>query len=112
MQGALQLPDLPRAVRLLQALLNGHSFPSAYVKRISPDAADSAALTFEFPTRLRDAFVFRPGQFLTLRATIAGEEMRRSYSICSPHQRYLPGELDIGIKPVTAAASRPGPWRN
>ncbi len=47
------------------------------------------------------AFVFQPGQFLTLRATIAGEETRRSYSICSPCQRYLQtGEIDIGIKPV------------
>ena len=56
---------------------------------------------WRFPTLCATAFVFRPGQFLTLRATIAGEETRRSYSICSPCQRYLQtGEIDIGIKPV------------
>ena len=77
-----------------------HFHPLA-VKRVTPDAAGSAAITLAVPDALRDAFVFQPGQFLTLRATIAGEETRRSYSICSPCQRYLQtGEIDIGIKPV------------
>ncbi|HSV83824.1 MAG TPA: 1,2-phenylacetyl-CoA epoxidase subunit PaaE [Ramlibacter sp.] len=77
-----------------------HFHPLA-VKRISPDAAGSAAITLAVPDALRDRFAFRPGQFLTLRATIAGEETRRSYSICSSCQRYLQtGEIDIGIKPV------------
>jgi ring-1,2-phenylacetyl-CoA epoxidase subunit PaaE len=75
-----------------------HSLP---IKRITPDAAGSAAVTLAVPEALRDEFDFRPGQFLTLRATIAGEDVRRSYSICSPHQRYrAAGEIDIGIKPV------------
>jgi ring-1,2-phenylacetyl-CoA epoxidase subunit PaaE len=77
-----------------------HFHPLA-VKRVSPDAAGSAAITLAVPDALRDTFDFRPGQFLTLRATIAGEETRRSYSICSPCQHYLQtGEIDIGIKPV------------
>jgi ring-1,2-phenylacetyl-CoA epoxidase subunit PaaE len=71
------------------------------VKRVTPDAAGSAAITLAVPDALRDAFVFQAGQFLTLRATIAGEETRRSYSICSPCHLYLQtGEIDIGIKPV------------
>jgi ring-1,2-phenylacetyl-CoA epoxidase subunit PaaE len=71
------------------------------VKRISPDAAGSAAITLAVPEALRDTFDFQPGQFLTMRAAIDGEETRRSYSICSPHQRYLQtGEIDVGIKPV------------
>lgn len=71
------------------------------VQRVTPDAAGSAAITFEVPTALREAFDFRPGQFLTLRASIGGQEVRRNYSICSPHQRYLEaGEIDVGIKPV------------
>src|SRR5688572_23565207 len=76
-------------------------FHQLTVTRVSPDAAGSAAITLAVPDALRDRFVFQPGQFLTLRATIAGEETRRSYSICSPCQRYLQtGEIDIGIKPV------------
>lgn len=71
------------------------------IKRVTPDAAGSAAITFEVPPGLRDAFDFRPGQFLTLRAPIDGQDVRRNYSICSPHQRYLDaGEIDVGIKPV------------
>lgn len=71
------------------------------IKRVTPDAAGSAAITFEVPPELRDAFDFRPGQFLTLRASIDGQDVRRNYSICSPHQRFRDaGEIDVGIKPV------------
>src|SRR5512140_292072 len=71
------------------------------VSRVTPEAAGSAAITFAVPADLRSVFDFQPGQFLTLRAQIAGVEIRRSYSICSPHQRYrTDGEIDIGIKPV------------
>jgi ring-1,2-phenylacetyl-CoA epoxidase subunit PaaE len=71
------------------------------IKRVTPDAAGSAAITFEVPPELREAFDFRPGQFLTLRASIDGQDARRNYSICSPHQRYRDaGEIDVGIKPV------------
>jgi ring-1,2-phenylacetyl-CoA epoxidase subunit PaaE len=75
-----------------------HELP---VKRVTPDAAGSAAITFEVPPALRSAFDFKPGQFLTVRATIDGQEVRRSYSICSPHQRFDKTlEIDVGIKPV------------
>ena len=71
------------------------------VKRVTPDAAGAAAITFEVPPRLAGDFDFKPGQFLTLRAHIAGEDVRRNYSICSPHQRYASArEIDVGIKPV------------
>jgi ring-1,2-phenylacetyl-CoA epoxidase subunit PaaE len=71
------------------------------VKRVTPDAAGSAAITFQVPDDLRKEFDFRPGQFLTLRATVDGQDLRRNYSICSPHERYLKaGEIDVGIKPV------------
>jgi ring-1,2-phenylacetyl-CoA epoxidase subunit PaaE len=71
------------------------------IKRVSPEAAGAVALTFDVPAELRAAFDFKPGQFLTLRTTLGGKEERRSYSICSPHQRYAQaGEIDVGIKPV------------
>lgn len=71
------------------------------VRRVTPDAAGSAAITFAVPPQLASTFDFRPGQFLTLRAFFDGEEVRRSYSICSPHQRYVQAhEIEIGIKPV------------
>jgi ring-1,2-phenylacetyl-CoA epoxidase subunit PaaE len=76
-------------------------FHPLIVRRITPDAASSAAFTLAVPAELRNAFDFEPGQFVTLRASVDGEEARRSYSICSPRSRYVQsGELDIGIKPV------------
>jgi len=71
------------------------------VKRVTPDAAGSAAITFQVPRELAREFDFHAGQFLTLRATLGGEEVRRNYSICSTTQRYaVSGEIDVGIKPM------------
>ena len=45
-------------------------FHSLFVKRIDALTADSAQISFAIPPDLRDAFAFKPGQFLTLRAQI------------------------------------------
>jgi ring-1,2-phenylacetyl-CoA epoxidase subunit PaaE len=84
-----------------------HFHPLA-VTRVTPDAAGSVAVTLQVPPALRSAFDFRPGQFLTLRTDINGQETRRSYSICSPHARYLQqGEIEVGIKPVEGGLFSP-----
>ncbi|MDQ3058682.1 MAG: 2Fe-2S iron-sulfur cluster-binding protein [Pseudomonadota bacterium] len=76
-------------------------FQELTVKRVNPEAAGSVAVTFDIPLAARDAFNFEPGQYLTLRASVNGEEVRRSYSISSPRSRLAAaGELEIGIRPV------------
>ena len=76
-------------------------FHELTVKRVSPEAAGSVAITFAIPADARDAFSFQPGQFLTLRATVNNEDVRRTYSISSPRSRLSKaGELEIGIRPV------------
>ncbi|MBC7378012.1 MAG: 2Fe-2S iron-sulfur cluster binding domain-containing protein [Burkholderiaceae bacterium] len=76
-------------------------FHNLTVKRVTPETADSAAITLDVPPALREAFGFKPGQFLTLRATISGEPHRRSYSICSSVSRFTRAhELEVGIKRV------------
>ncbi|RZT98147.1 2Fe-2S iron-sulfur cluster-binding protein [Rivibacter subsaxonicus] len=62
------------------------------------DTRDALVLGFELPTALRETFLgFRPGQFLTLKATVDGAEQGRNYSICSaPHE----GRLQVAIKRV------------
>lgn len=71
------------------------------VSRVSPEAAGAVAITFKVPDALRGIFRFEPGQFLTLRAEIDGQDVRRSYSICSTRSRYLAtGELEVGIRPM------------
>ena len=75
------------------------------IKRVSSEAAGAVAVTFDVPSGLRATFDFQPGQFLTLRTILDGKEERRSYSICSPHQRYVrEGEIEVGIKPVEAGS--------
>ena len=71
------------------------------VSRIDAEAAGSVALTWLIPEALRASFAFQPGQFLTLRATIDGQDLRRSYSICSSTRGLRErGELQVGIRPV------------
>ncbi len=53
------------------------------VAEIVPETADANSIRFEIPAALRDAFLFKAGQHLTLRATINGEEVRRNYSLCT-----------------------------
>ncbi len=76
-------------------------FHSLAIQRITPEAAGAVAICFAVPPALRTAFAFAPGQFLTLRATVAGSDLRRSYSICSTRSRYArTGELEVGIRAV------------
>ena len=60
-----------------------HRLPIAHVAR---ETRDAVAVTFTVPPELRDAFRYAPGQHLTLRADVAGQDVRRSYSICSAVQ--------------------------
>ncbi|HWJ38552.1 MAG TPA: 2Fe-2S iron-sulfur cluster-binding protein [Sphingomicrobium sp.] len=58
-------------------------FHALRVAKIVPETADANSIRFEIPEELKDAFAFRAGQHLTLRATINGEEVRRNYSLCT-----------------------------
>jgi len=61
----------------------------AVVVTLTPDPADA------------DAFDFIPGQYLTFRREFDGEELRRSYSICSGKDD---GVIQVGIKRVEGGA--------
>jgi ring-1,2-phenylacetyl-CoA epoxidase subunit PaaE len=75
-----------------------HNLP---VTNITPEAAGAVAITFQVPENLRSGFNFKAGQFLTLRATIDGNDVRRSYSISSSQNSYAQnGTLEVGIRPV------------
>ena len=68
------------------------------LRRETPDAI---SLTFTIPKELASDYSFSPGQYLTLRTTMDGEEVRRSYSICSGPDD---GELRIAVKKVDGGA--------
>lgn len=76
-------------------------FHELRIARVQPEAGEAVAITLSVPAALREAFAFEPGQFLTVRATINGQDVRRSYSISSPRSQYRErGELTLGIRAV------------
>jgi ring-1,2-phenylacetyl-CoA epoxidase subunit PaaE len=71
------------------------------VNDLRRETADAVSMTFTIPGELADDYAFAPGQYLTLRTTMDGEEVRRSYSICSGPDD---GELRIAVKKVDGGA--------
>ena len=62
-------------------------FHALRVAEIVPETDDANSIRFDVPHALKNAFIFKAGQHLTLRADIAGEEVRRNYSLCvAPHE--------------------------
>jgi ring-1,2-phenylacetyl-CoA epoxidase subunit PaaE len=72
--------------------------PVVEVTRLTEDAV---AVTFDVPAELTETFAYLPGQHVTLRAMIDGEDVRRSYSICANANG---GKLRVGIKQLRAGA--------
>lgn len=60
-----------------------NQFYSLKIKDIQKTTHDCSVLEFEVPENLKKEFAFRQGQHLTLKAEVNGEELRRTYSLCS-----------------------------
>jgi ring-1,2-phenylacetyl-CoA epoxidase subunit PaaE len=72
-------------------------FHKLKVKEVRTETPDCVSVSFTVPEDLKTDFEFTHGQNITVKKTIDGEEVRRSYSICSaPHEK----ELRIAIKKV------------
>src|SRR5687767_5294347 len=67
------------------------------VKEIRRETPECVSLLFEIPENLKNNFAFTQGQSLTMRATINGEEVRRTYSLCSSP---LDQEWRVAVKKV------------
>ena len=73
------------------------AFHTLTVSQVRPETDSSICVTFDVPEELKEIFRFKQGQFLTMKADIDNEEVRRSYSICSGVQD---GHMRVGIKRV------------
>ena len=58
-------------------------FHKLTVKNINKETANAVSVLFDIPENLKSTFKFDAGQYITIKATINGEEIRRAYSICS-----------------------------
>ncbi|WP_020142637.1 1,2-phenylacetyl-CoA epoxidase subunit PaaE [Terracoccus sp. 273MFTsu3.1] len=85
-----------------------HPLTVTSVERLTDEAV---AVTFAVPEDLVDEFVFEPGQHLTLRAEIRGEDVRQSYSICQS-RRADPAGRSLRVAAARVPEGRMSNWLN
>lgn len=67
------------------------------IKDVIRETEDAVSISFEIPEEFKNDYNYKSGQYLTLRADINGEDVRRSYSLCSaPHEN----EWRVAVKQV------------
>lgn len=72
-------------------------FHSLQIKDVRRETPDAVSIELEVPQDLKETFRFKHGQYLTFKVDVNGEELRRSYSICSSP---LENALRIAVKEV------------
>ncbi|WP_287813538.1 1,2-phenylacetyl-CoA epoxidase subunit PaaE [Pseudomonas sp.] len=72
-------------------------FHSLTIKQVRAETRDAVSIAFDVPEHLREAFRYTQGQHLVMRTHLDGEEIRRSYSICTG---VSDDELRVAIKKV------------
>ncbi len=73
-------------------------FHTLKVKDIRRETSDAVSVAFDIAPQLQPEYLFKQGQYITLRMQIDGKEERRSYSLCSsPHTEK---EWRVAIKEV------------
>ncbi|SHF99398.1 ring-1,2-phenylacetyl-CoA epoxidase subunit PaaE [Flavobacterium segetis] len=77
------------------------SFLKLIIKEVKRETKDAVSILFNVPEELKANYKFIAGQYLNLKLTLDGEEIRRAYSICSSPDS---GELRIAVKAVKDGA--------
>ena len=73
-------------------------FHSLTVKEVTRETADCVSIAFQIPTHLSSEFTYLHGQYITFKLNIAGQEIRRSYSVCS--SPLTDEDLRVAVKKV------------
>ncbi|MGK4566580.1 2Fe-2S iron-sulfur cluster-binding protein [Flavobacterium sp. 3HN19-14] len=73
------------------------SFYKLNIKEVKRETDNAISVLFNVPEELKPFYKFTAGQYLNLKLTLDGEEIRRAYSICSSPES---GDLRIAIKSV------------
>ena len=81
---------------LIFASMSTH-FHALRVREVRRETPDTVSVSFDVPENFRDIFRYTQGQYITLRTTINGEDVRRSYSICTGVQE---DDLRVAVKKV------------
>jgi len=73
------------------------SFYKLHIKEVKRETPSAISVAFTVPSELQSAYKFIAGQYINLKLTLDGREIRRAYSICSSPNS---NELRIAIKSV------------
>jgi len=77
------------------------AFHALTVAEVRRETRDAVSIRFDVPAALREIFAFQAGQYVTLRATIGGADVRRNYSICAAP---ADGVLRVAVKALPGGA--------
>ncbi len=72
-------------------------FHQLTIKQVTKVTSRAVEIVFDIPTNLTQDFTYTAGQYLTLKATVDGNELRRAYSISSAPSEQ---ELKVVVKAV------------
>jgi ring-1,2-phenylacetyl-CoA epoxidase subunit PaaE len=73
------------------------AFYKLQIKEVKHETPHAVSVAFTIPTELKPVYQFTAGQYVNLKLTLDGQEVRRAYSVCSSPNS---GELRIAIKSV------------
>lgn len=74
-----------------------NDFHSLTVSDIKKETNNAVSISFTIPENLKKSFLFKAGQYLTIKHIIDGKELRRAYSICTSPDS---GLLKVAVKKV------------
>lgn len=72
-------------------------FHTLTIKEIVKETSSAVSILFDIPEDLKKFYSFTAGQYVTIRTTVNGEELRRAYSICSSEKS---GDVKIAVKAI------------
>lgn len=76
-------------------------FHTLTVNDVRRETEDTVSIALSIPDEFKTDYAYRPGQYLTFKLQINGEEIRRSYSLCTAP---FEGEWRVAVKQVPNGA--------
>ncbi|MCG8205878.1 ferredoxin--NADP reductase [Tenacibaculum finnmarkense] len=73
------------------------TFHKLNIEKIIKETADAVSILFTVPAELKEAYTFIAGQYVTIKASINGQEIRRAYSICASPKS---NQIKVAVKAV------------
>lgn len=77
--------------------MNMSQFKKLIIKDVKRETSDTVSIAFEIPADLKSDFNYQSGQYITIKKNVAGEDVRRAYSLCSSP---FEDDFRVGVKKV------------